>query len=111
MTGKVGVVGTLTLGFSMSGLQLEMRAWQRNIILWSLLVLLLGTAVNYIIGTILVGPIHMITSVALRIAGGDLSQPNLGITRKDEVGQMAAAFDRMLQLLRGWRALRTDSTG
>ncbi len=101
VTGKVGVVGTLTLGFSMSGLQAEMKAWQRNIILWSLLVLLLGTAVNYIIGTILVGPIHMITSVALRIAGGDLSQPNLGITRKDEVGQMAAAFDRMLQLLRG----------
>ena len=97
---KGGATGTLTLGFSLLGLQEEQRTQERIVILVSVLVFLLGCGTNFLIGTILVGPLRLMTSVALRIASGDLSQPNLGISRGDEVGQMAAAFDRMLQLLR-----------
>ena len=31
---------------------------------------------------------------------GDLSQPNLNVNRVDEIGDMASAFNRMLQMLR-----------
>lgn len=97
---KGGGTGTLTLGFSLLGLQHEQHSQERMVTLVSVLVFLLGCGINYLIGTILVGPLRVMTRVALRIASGDLSQPNLGISRGDEVGQMAAAFDRMLQLLR-----------
>ena len=41
------------------------------------------------------------TEVALEIAGGDLSQRPLPVKRRDEVGQMAWAFGRMIEEQRG----------
>jgi methyl-accepting chemotaxis protein len=38
---------------------------------------------------------------ALRVAGGDLSQPKLQLRWNDEVGRVADAFDEMLESLRG----------
>jgi methyl-accepting chemotaxis protein len=100
INGRGGVNASLSLGFSLRGQQEELRNQVRIVIIVSILVFLFGCAANFLIGTILVGPLRLMTSVALRIASGDLSQPNLGVDRSDEVGQMAAAFDRMLQLLR-----------
>lgn len=100
VSGRGGATGMLSLGFSLSGLHEELHDQARIIILVSILVFLFGCAVNFLIGTILVGPLRLMTSVALRIASGDLSQPGIGVSRSDEVGQMAAAFDRMLHLLR-----------
>jgi methyl-accepting chemotaxis protein len=97
---KGGVTGTLTLGFSLTGLQEEQRSQERLVFFISALVFLLGCGTNFVIGTVLVGPLRLMTQVALRIASGDLSQPNIGIKSRDEVGQMADAFNRMLQLLR-----------
>ena len=98
--GKSGVTGTLTLGFSLSSVRNETRTQTQVVVLVSALVFVLGIAANFIIGTVLVRPIGLMTQVALRIASGDLSQSSLGVFRSDEVGKMAAAFDRMLQLLR-----------
>ena len=100
ISGRGGASGTLSLGFSLSGQQEELRNQVRIVMLVAILVFLFGCAANFLIGTILVGPLRLMTTVALRIASGDLSQPNLGVNRSDEVGQMAAAFDRMLVLLR-----------
>ncbi len=98
--GKGGGTGTLTLGLSLASQIAEEREQTRLGILAALVVFLFGCLSNFAVGTILVGPVRLMTDLALRIADGDLSQPSLDIVRTDEVGQMAAAFDKMLAMLR-----------
>jgi methyl-accepting chemotaxis protein len=98
--GRGGGSGTLILGLSLRSLIAETRAETRLDLWVAVVVFLLGCVGTFVIGTILVGPVHLMTDLALRIADGDLSQKNLDIERSDEVGQMAAAFDKMLNLLR-----------
>lgn len=98
--GKAGATGTLTLGLSLASLIAEQQEQTRLGILVALVVFLLGSLSNFVVGTILIGPVRLMTERALRIADGDLSQPNLDVVRSDEIGKMAAAFDQMLTMLR-----------
>jgi signal transduction histidine kinase len=54
------------------------------------------------LGTLLTRPLRRITAVAERIADGDASASgDLELERRDEVGRLASAFDRMLRRLFG----------
>jgi methyl-accepting chemotaxis protein len=98
--GKSGATGTLTIGFSLDDLRHEVHDNRITVIEVCAILFGLGLAVSFAVGTFLVGPIQRMTRVALSIAAGDLSQPDLRVLSQDEVGQMAHAFDRMLRSLR-----------
>jgi methyl-accepting chemotaxis protein len=97
---RSGAAGSLILGFTLDELGREKHA-QDVVVGWvSLIVFLLGLASAFIVGTVLVRPVREMTEVALRIARGDLSQSELRVGGRDEVGQMAEAFNQMLRSLR-----------
>jgi methyl-accepting chemotaxis protein len=98
--GKGGGTGTLTLGLSMASQTAEEQEQTRLGIAVAVIVFLFGCLSIFVVGTIVIGPVRLMTELALRIADGDLSQPSLDIVRTDEVGRMAAAFDKMLAMLR-----------
>jgi methyl-accepting chemotaxis protein len=100
ITTRAGSRGILTVGFSLAELEADKEEQRQMVALVSLLVFLFGLAASFLVGTLLVKPIRTMTDVALRIARGDLSQPELGLERTDEIGQMANAFNDMLRLLR-----------
>jgi methyl-accepting chemotaxis protein len=97
---SVDVTGALTIGFSLDDLHREVHENRTTVFDVCAILFVLGLAVSFVVGTILVKPIQRMTQVALRIAAGDLSQADLKVQSKDEVGQMANAFDRMLRSLR-----------
>jgi methyl-accepting chemotaxis protein len=98
--GKSGATGALTIGFSLSELDREVSGNRLTVMEVCAILFALGLFVSFIIGTLLVRPIRRMTDAALRIAAGDLSQADLSVESRDEVGLMAHAFDRMLHSLR-----------
>lgn len=94
--GKGGGRGSLVAGFSRAELRSERAENVRAAGLVAGAVFVLGLFIAGLFGTLLVRPIERMTEVALRIADGDLSQPRLDLPRRDEVGRMAEAFDRMV---------------
>ena len=98
--GKSGATGTLTIGFSLIELELEVSGNRVTVMELCAILFVLGLLVSFVIGTFLVRPIRRMLDAALRIAAGDLSQADLCVESRDEVGLMAHAFDRMLHSLR-----------
>jgi methyl-accepting chemotaxis protein len=92
--------GTLILGFSTATLQHERQSATQAVATVMLIVVLVGLIAAGLVGTLLVRPLRGMTDAALRIARGDLSQPDLAVGAKDEVGRMAEGFNRMLRALR-----------
>jgi methyl-accepting chemotaxis protein len=97
---RSGAAGVLTLGFALDELKREKHAQDVAVGWVSLVIFVLGFAASFLVGTVLVRPVREMTDVALRIARGDLSQAELHITARDEVGSMAEAFNQMLRSLR-----------
>lgn len=97
---KSGARGVLTVGFSLDQLETDRRDQLKGVGFASFGVFLIGLVISFAIGTLLVRPIRAMTDVALRIARGDLNQPELLMDRRDEVGQMATAFNQMLRVMR-----------
>src|SRR5262249_16867696 len=100
VTGKGGTSGSILVGFSLAELEQEQAAQRRLVGMVSAVVFVLALAVCFIIGTLLIGPLGRMTQLALRVASGDLSDPDLAVRTTDEVGRMAEAFDRMLRAQR-----------
>lgn len=100
MHAKAGATGTVTLGISLDDLERQVRAERDRVLELSAVVFLIALVLAFGIGTVLVRPIERMTEVSLRIADGDLSQTDLNLGGRDEVGRMAEAFDRMLRSLR-----------
>jgi methyl-accepting chemotaxis protein len=98
--GKSGATGALTIGFSLGDLEREVQGNRATVTEVCATLFVLGLLVSFVIGTLLVRPIRRMRDVALRIAAGDLSQADLSVESRDEVGLMARAFDRMLRSLR-----------
>ncbi len=95
-----GAAGTLSVGFSSAELVAEK---QKNQVLVGSICVLVALAIAltiFLTGTLLVRPIREMTAVALRIANGDLSQEQLVVKSRDEVGQMANAFNQVIAGLR-----------
>jgi methyl-accepting chemotaxis protein len=105
---KAGAKGSVILGVSLAELEHEKEQNRAAVALVAAIMLAVGLAGAFALGTFLVGPIRRMTRVALRIAEGDLSQPELAIGGRDEVGRMAEAFDRMLRALRGLAGAADD---
>ncbi|GGO00779.1 methyl-accepting chemotaxis protein [Saccharibacillus kuerlensis] len=62
--------------------------------------LLLGTLIAYLLGRKIARPVSQIANQAKRIASGDLTGSDLHISNRDEIGEMAEAFNRMKNNLR-----------
>jgi len=94
------VEGTLVLGFTTDALRAERSFVTRAVMTAMVLVLVLGLLAALLVGTLLVRPLQGMTAAALRIARGDLEQPEIAVSSEDEVGRMATAFNQMLRALR-----------
>jgi methyl-accepting chemotaxis protein len=71
----------------------------------------LGVALGLIISRMITGPLKQAVDVSEAIANGDLTQ-TIKLDRKDEIGQLAAAMNTMVQNLRNMITQTTDiSTG
>jgi methyl-accepting chemotaxis protein len=97
---RAGGSGSLSIGFALDELHRERRAQDVAVGWVSLVVFAFGLAVSFFVGTLLVRPVREMTDVALRIARGDLSQREMVVAGRDEIGQMSDAFNRMLRSLR-----------
>ena len=73
--GKGGGTGTLTLALSLASPAAEERGQTHRLAGCALVFLWAASAT--VVGTILIGPVRLMTDLALRIADGDLSQPSL----------------------------------
>ncbi|MEO0575890.1 MAG: diguanylate cyclase, partial [Pseudomonadota bacterium] len=106
--------GQLRMAFSLTAYQSALeafrerqlsarRGWQSNATMWvlitSLIVALLCGAISWLAARRLVRPIEAITRQARRMQLGDYGQP-LHLTRDDELGELATAFDSMRDQLR-----------
>ncbi len=78
-----------------------------------------GVAVAVILGLLtalttsrgVAGPVNAVTAMARRLADGDLTVEELRVKSRDEVGQMAAAFNRMVADLREMMARIRETSG
>ncbi|PAB59385.1 methyl-accepting chemotaxis protein [Anaeromicrobium sediminis] len=75
----------------------ELDSLGESMLLWSGIVLVLGLAMAYLLGSHIGKPIGLVTTHANKLANGDLSDnvEEKLLKRKDEVGQLASAFNLM----------------
>jgi methyl-accepting chemotaxis protein len=80
----------------------------------AIVTLLLGTllaiALATVIGRLILGPMRKVSAVLDRLAAGDLTGA-VGVTSRDEVGQMAAALDTATATIRGTVVNLAESAG
>ncbi len=67
----------------------------------SFVVLIIAVIVVLIVATRIAKPLKQLKDAAVCIADGDLSLTNINISSKDEIGQLAHAFETMVSNLRG----------
>jgi methyl-accepting chemotaxis protein len=72
---------------------------QTTIIVVTIVAVLAALGVGLLISRAITGPLNKVAQAAASIADGDLDQ-HITITARDEVGQMAQAFGRMIEYLK-----------
>jgi len=92
--------GTLHIGFDLRKLESDLQSNVIFVVAVSSLVFLVALVLSLWLGTYLVRPIQTMTALAQRISEGDLTHGDISLDRSDEVGQMAAAFDKMVKAQR-----------
>ncbi len=100
LRGKGGATGTLRIGFGLRELESEVAAHRAVVAFASAIVFIIGIAASSMIASVLLRPIQTMTTISSNIARGDLSQDEFRVEASDEIGKMAAAFNRMLRYLR-----------
>ncbi len=91
-------IGTLTVGFSLDGLNAEIARSRREIALLCLVIFLLGIATVFALSTVFTEPLGRIVAASQLIAGGDLTA-RAPVRHDDEVGRLARAFNGMVDRL------------
>jgi signal transduction histidine kinase len=100
VTTRTGRTGSLRLGFDLRELEERRQDARATVFEMSLLLVVIGLAGTFGIGTLLVRPLRRMTEVARRItAGDDGAAGDLPLDRGDEAGAMASAFASMLRRL------------
>lgn len=92
------VIGNVRLGISVSATIAEAESNVKAAIIIILLVISATILLTFGFVNIVVKPIEHLVSAAEKIAKGDLSL-EIGISRHDEIGKLAAAFDSMVKSL------------
>ncbi|WP_445613978.1 methyl-accepting chemotaxis protein [Geobacillus sp. YF-1] len=70
------------------------------VLIVGVLTIAVGAAVSYYISRSLSRPLLALTDAAKRIAAGDLREANISVRNRDEIGELAAAFEQMANNLR-----------
>ncbi|MGZ0085336.1 methyl-accepting chemotaxis protein [Caldibacillus thermoamylovorans] len=70
------------------------------VLIVGVLTIAMGAAVSYYISRSLSRPLLALTDAAKRIAAGDLTETKTGVRNRDEIGELAAAFEQMAKNLR-----------
>ncbi|MBD0380460.1 sensor histidine kinase [Paenibacillus sedimenti] len=78
-----------------------------NILVPLLFSLLAVGIILFIISRKLAGPLHQMNRAALELAGGDFTT-RVPVTSNDEVGQLAASFNFMVEQLEEWEGTRQE---
>jgi signal transduction histidine kinase len=91
-------IGLAAVGMSLSLQRVNERIINiyRNIAFLTGLVILAGIGVTVFLVRIIAGPVKQLAVAAKRIAEGDLSS-HVGITSRDEIGDLADSFNRMAE--------------
>ena len=78
----------------------EVKGIQFGLVILSIIALLLGAGIAFYISRIISNPVRKIAIAADKIADGDLTQEEIQIKNKDEIGDLAHAFNNMTFNLR-----------
>jgi methyl-accepting chemotaxis protein len=78
----------------------RVKTLQSNLLLISVLALLFGTVIAFLIGRNISNPVKAIANSAKKIASGDLTQEEIQVKSRDEIGDLAQSFNEMTQNLR-----------
>ena len=92
-------LGTLEIGFSLISLDESASRIREKIILLSMVLFLLGIAAVFVITTFVTRPLSHVTRIADHIAEGRLAHRAKVINPRDEIGQLAMAFNHMVDHL------------
>ncbi len=90
--------GTLLLGISIQPIRSEIASAKQTITVVLLLVFWVGFIVIYFLSSFITISLRTMVKTSERIASGDLSE-RVNIQTKDEIGQLATAFNRMVDNL------------
>jgi len=88
-------IGTVRIGVSLDNVLSEVRRGRRGLAILSLLLFVSGTLAAYWISAFVVSPLRALDAAAEKVAGGDLTE-RVQVRSGDEVGRLAAAFNRMV---------------
>jgi signal transduction histidine kinase len=92
--------GSLAVDFSLATVRAQVRATREQAATGLVLVAAVGLGLCMAVGFFIVRPIQRVTGVAHRVAEGDRTAiAELPIRRRDEVGRMARAINRMVDQL------------
>jgi len=92
-------IGKLYLGLSLKDVQAKTSESRALIAILSALLFIIGIAAAYGISTLVTQPLIRIMKVVNEVARGNLKE-RTGIKHKDEIGQLAAVLDQMLDNLK-----------
>ena len=93
------IIGGVTVGLSLAGLEAQTRGLAR---LWGSITvafLVISAVVVYGLSRYITKPVNQLTQQAQKISAGHLDE-HIAVRSRDEIGQLASAFNRMTQSLR-----------
>ncbi len=96
-------IGTIQMGFSLHRYRAKLNALKRDILLVTLGILCLGILFTIFLTRILLRPIEKLVAATEIVARGELIY-NVDIDSRDEIGDLARAFNQMTLQLKASRA-------
>jgi two-component system cell cycle sensor histidine kinase/response regulator CckA len=104
-------IGAVRIGVSLDNVLAEVRRARKGLAGLSLLLFVAGTLAAYWISAFVVRPLRALDAAAERVAGGDRTE-RVQVRSGDEVGRLAAAFNRMVDRVdSAYRALEEANKG
>ena len=97
--GKPKRIGTIRVGMSLDRMNATIAAAARGTALLTVVVILCAVVLAFALGRSVTRPLHQLVAAAQRVAKGDLTL-EISDGRRDEMGQLASAFNQMVRSLR-----------